>query len=329
MFADKSLLLLLLLLPVLAVLFYVFYKKRKKDLGLLISKNNLSVLSNVDLRKYGIKYFFTLLGILFLILALARPQYGEKTQKVIKESSEIVIALDISRSMLAEDIKPNRLEKAKMMLMNVIEHSPGEKMGIIVFSGSAMWQCPMTYDMQALKMFLHGIEVGQLPLGGTQLSEAIDLAVKAVDESAGKNKVLLLISDGENHDSKIKESVSEAKKTGLKILAAGIGSYQGAPIPLKDESGQIRDYVKDRNGQIVMTKMNPALLKNIAQETGGDYYDASEKDISSALIKTISDLEKNKSGEDESIQKTDRFQLFLFIALILLFIDMIIPKVKK
>lgn len=329
MFADKSCLLLLLIIPALAALFYVFYRKREKALGMLVSKLNLAVLSNVDLKKYGIKYFFTLLGIFFLILALARPQYGEKTQEIMRESSEIVIALDVSRSMLAEDIKPNRLEKAKMMLLNIIENSPGEKMGIIVFSGSAMWQCPMTYDMQALKMFVQGIETGYLPLGGTQLSGAVNLAAKAVNESIGKSKVLLLISDGEDHDSKIKEAVSEAKKAGLKILSVGIGTQKGEPIPLKDANGQIKDYVKDKNGQIAMTKMNPALLKSIAEETGGRYFDASEKDVSPALIKAISDLEKNQSAAEDTTGKADKFQLFLLLALISFLIEMIIPKVKK
>ena len=329
MFADKNYLLLLLFIPVLAALFYVFYKKRKKAIETFVSKFNLAALSGADLKKYGIKYCFTLLGIFFLILALARPQYGEKTREVLKESSEIVIALDVSRSMLAQDIKPSRLEKAKLMLLNVIENSPGEKMGIIVFSGSAMWQCPMTYDIQSLKMFLQGVEAGSLPLGGTQISGAVNFAVKAVNESAGKTKALLLISDGEDHDSKIKEAIAGAKKTGLRILSVGIGSHQGAPIPLKDASGQIKDYVKDKSGGIVITKMNPVLLKSIAEETGGMYYDASEKDISPAIIKTIRGLEKNKNEIEETSAKTDRFQLFLFVALLFFMLEMIIPKVKK
>jgi len=233
MFTDKIYLSLLFLLPVLAFLFYVFYKRRKDALDILVSRVNFSVLSNVRLEAYAVKYFFLLAGIFFLILALARPQYGEKKQEVIRESSEIIMALDISKSMLAEDNKPNRLEKAKLMLLKVISENPGEKMGLIVFSGSAMWQCPMTYDLDALKMFLQGVETGQLPLGGTQISAAINLAARAVSGSAGSNKVLILISDGEDHDSKIKEAVNNAKKSDLRIISVGVGTPEGAPIPVR------------------------------------------------------------------------------------------------
>ncbi|MDR3256526.1 MAG: VWA domain-containing protein [Endomicrobium sp.] len=325
MFADKIYLLLLLLIPAFAVFFYVVLKKRKTMLALLISSINMSSLAAVNLKAYAIKYILLLAGLFFIVLAMARPQYGYKIRTIIKESSEIVIALDVSRSMLAEDSKPNRLEKAKIMVTRIVEENPGEKIGVIIFSGFAMWQCPMTYDLQALKMFLESVEIGNLPLGGTQISDAIMLASKAISDKATSGKVMLLISDGEDHDSKIKEAINAAKKAELKIISVGIGTSEGAPIPIKDETGVIRDYVKDRKGQIVMSKMNSVLLKSVAKETGGKYISALDKDISTELVKTIRGLDKNKNETSNRDNKTDRFQIFLLLGLIALFAELLFP----
>lgn len=330
MFADKIYLLLLLIIPVLIFLFIFFYKKRKRDISLFISKNNLSVLSNVKLGGYKRKYMFLIIAIIFLILALARPQYGEKEEEIQKDFSEIIVALDISRSMLAEDIIPSRLEKAKFMLSRIAEASRGDKVGVIVFSGSAMWQCPMTYDIEALKMFLQEIEVGSLPMGGTQISDAIILASKALSANPGNTKVMVLISDGEDHDSKIKEALEIAKENKLKILSVGIGTDMGAPLPIRDESGNVIDYVKDRSGNTVISKINSSLLKMISEESGGQYFESSDqKDISSSIIKDVRDIEKNKDGSFKKSTKHDRFQVFLIIALLALIIEMLIPTTYR
>jgi Ca-activated chloride channel family protein len=331
MFADKIYLLLLLLFPLLAGFLYLTFRKRTFDLALLISKSNFLSLTNVNLNAYKVKNILILLALFFIIIALARPQFGYKKKTVIKESSEIVISLDVSRSMLAQDLKPNRLEKAKDMVLKIVEENPGEKIGIIVFSGSAMWQCPMTYDSQALKMFLQSVEVGSLPIGGTQISDAIVLASKAVEKELSNGKVMILISDGEDHDSKIKEAINKAKKAGLKIITVGIGTPIGSPVPVKDESGIIKDYIKDRTGQVVVSKINANLLKSVASETGGKYFDASGKDISGDLSKAVRDLEKNKNKVSERDGKIDRFQIFLLVALLLLFIELLFPvkRLKK
>jgi Ca-activated chloride channel family protein len=329
MFADKNYLLFLLLIPLLAVFFYNVFNKRKMALDLLISKANIPLLTNINLKAYKIKYGLFLIGIFLIILAIARPQYGDKKRTVVKESSEIVIALDVSRSMLAQDIKPNRLERAKIMILKLIEENTGEKIGIIIFSGIAMWQCPMTYDLQALKMFLQSVETGNLPFGGTQISDAIMLASKAVESKVGSNKVMLLISDGEDHDSKIVEALNTAKKAGLKIISIAIGARDGAPIPIKDESGVIRDYVKDKNGKIVISKANSTLLKNIAQETGGKYFDASNEHILADLEKTISHLDKNNTEINERTSKTDRFQILLLLGLMALLAELLFPIGRK
>jgi len=331
MFADKIYLLLLLLLPLLAGFLYLTFRKREFDLALLVSRVNFLSLTNVNLNAYKIKNILIFLAFFFIIIALARPQFGYKKRTIIKESSEIVISLDVSRSMLAQDLKPNRLEKAKDMVLKIVEENSGEKIGIIVFAGSAMWQCPMTYDSQALKMFLRSVETSSLPIGGTQISDAIILASKAVEKELSNGKIMVLISDGEDHDSRIKEAINKAKKAGLKIIAVGIGTPNGSPIPVKDESGIIKDYIKDRAGQIVVSKINANLLKSIASETGGKYFDASVKDISGELSRAVRGLEKNKNKISERDSKIDRFQIFLFVALLLLFIELLFPvkRLKK
>jgi Ca-activated chloride channel family protein len=331
MFADKIYLLLLLLLPLLAGFLYLTFRRREFDLALLVSRVNFLSLTNVNLNAYKIKNILIFLAFFFIIIALARPQFGYKKRTIIKESSEIVISLDVSRSMLAQDLKPNRLEKAKDMVLKIVEENSGEKIGIIVFAGSAMWQCPMTYDSQALKMFLRSVETTSLPIGGTQISDAITLASKAVEKELSNGKIMVLISDGEDHDSGIKEAINKAKKAGLKIIAVGIGTPNGSPIPVKDESGIIKDYIKDRTGQIVVSKINANLLKSVASETGGKYFDASVKDISGELSRAVRDLEKNKNKISERDSKIDRFQIFLFVALLLLFIELLFPvkRLKK
>jgi len=307
-----------------------FFAKRKKDLSRFAPLSNFSTLSSVKLSSHKIKYALVLAAMAFIILAIARPQYGDKPVQVKKEYSEIVAALDISKSMLAQDIAPSRLERAKMILTRVIEENQGEKMGVIVFAGTAMWQCPMTFDTEALKMFFNDIQTAALPMGGTQISDAVNLAVKSVEGTSAKNKVLLLVSDGEDHDSKIKEAAAKAKSSGLRIIAVGIGTQDGAPILLKNSIGQNLDYVKDRKGNVVMSRLNGKLLKMLADETGGKYLEASNnKDISQVLIDAVKGVEKNKDGTVERHAKRDRFQIFLFAAFVLLIIALLTPRGKK
>ncbi|MDR3244126.1 MAG: VWA domain-containing protein [Elusimicrobiota bacterium] len=327
MFANKIYLLLLLLLPVLAVFFSIAYKKRKSALKAFFSYINPTNLSDVNLKAYSFKYALLTAAFFFIILALARPQFGEKTQEVMRETSEIVVALDVSRSMLARDIEPNRLEKARQILFRVIEENHGDKIGVIIFSGSAMWQCPMTYDFEALKMFLGNIQTGQLPMGGTQISSAIMLAVKAISSNPSNNKVLLLISDGEDHDSKIDEALKQANDINLRIISVGIGSQVGAPVPTGESA--VSDYIRDSVGNVIISKLNPQLLKTVAQKTDGVYFDASQKDLFSSLIREIKNIERDKSQSTQRTNKADRFQIFLFFALLALLAEFLIPITIK
>ncbi|MDR2425627.1 MAG: VWA domain-containing protein [Endomicrobium sp.] len=329
-FADKGFLLLLLLIP-LAALFLAFsLKKRKKDLGFLISKNNLAILSNVNFKAYVIKNVFLLAGFVFLIAATAEPKYGDEKIEVEKMSSEIIAVLDVSKSMLAEDIKPSRIEKAKMLISRIVEECEGDKIGVMVFSAGAMWQCPMTYDVEAIKMFLQGVNTDSLPFGGTEFSSPINLVVKTLGENSSNSRVMILITDGEDHDKKTKEAVELAKKSELRIISVGIGTYQGAPIPVKTDSGTLVKYMSDKRGKTVISKLNSELLKKISLETGGNYYEISDgRDIAPAVINEIKGLDKNIQGKIKENAKRSRFQIFLFLALAAFVIEMFYPKTVK
>ena len=330
MFADKNYLLFLIALLPFALLLSYFLLKRKKDMGKLISKTNMPVLSNVNFTAYKVKNFMITAALIFLIIALARPQYGERETEIEKETSEIILAIDVSKSMLAEDIKPSRINKAKELLTSVIKENEGEKIGAIVFSGTAMWQCPMTYDSEALKMFLQNVGVGAIPVGGTRFNAPIDLAVKAVSGKKNSSKVLVLITDGEDYAEGTKQSLDNAKQAGLKIITVGIGTYQGAPIPERNEYGRTLNYVKDSGGKIVMSRLNSALLQSISKDTGGKYFEISgNSDISQAVINEIKGLDKNAQGKIRENTKQDRFQIFLAIALLFLLLWQIYPLTLK
>ncbi|MCL2334543.1 MAG: VWA domain-containing protein [Endomicrobia bacterium] len=316
MFANKSYLLLLLLIPVIVLLLSFFYEKRKRAVAIFVSESRISELSNVSFRAYKLKNLFFVLALIFLIIAVARPRWGEKREEVIKESSEVVLALDVSNSMLAKDITPCRLEAAKALLSTVISDNEGEKIGIITFAGNAMWACPMTYDVDALKSFLSGAQAGSMPIGGTQLSSVVNLAAKALSAGAQNAKLMILISDGEDHDSAIGGAVKNAKDSGLKIITAAVGTQQGAPVPFKDEFGNVSGYIKDGSGKIVMSRANTELLRKIAAETGGQFLELSGGSVTRELSKAIKEAKKSKFGTTENSNKKERFQIFLIAAII-------------
>ena len=330
MFANEKYLLLLLFVPLLAFLLVFFLKKRKKALSLLISKANLPVLSNINFNAYKVKNIALFAGFIFLILALARPQYGHKDTEIERTSSEIVLALDVSKSMLAEDVKPNRLERAKMLMSRIISEREGDKIGVIVFSSVAMWQCPMTYDIEAVKMFLQKVNTGALPFGGTEFSAPINLAVKALSGKPSNSRVMILITDGEDHDEKTKEAIESAKKAGLRIITIGIGTAQGAPVPEKNSSGALIRYITGDNGKTVISRLDSTLLQKIASETGCKYFEISGSgDVFADIIKELQNLGKDSQGKVKESSRRDRFQIFLFLALIAFITELIYPKTVK
>jgi len=288
-------------------------------------------LSNSVSKKRQIwKMLLTLCAVLFLLLALARPQFGTKMRTVKREGQDIIIALDVSLSMLAEDIKPNRLEKAKHEIGSLIDKFQGDRIGLIAFAGKAFVQCPLTLDYGAAKMFLDVIEPDLIPVPGTAMGEAIQKAVVTFVEKERKHKVLILITDGEDHVGKPLDMAKAAAKEGVVIYGVGLGSLKGVPIPLYDSRGNRTGFKKDRKGEVVMTKLDELTLEKIALETGGKYYRASPGEVElEKIYNDISKMEKKALASQQYAQYEDQFQILLGIALFFLILEVLMPERRK
>ncbi|WP_291130536.1 vWA domain-containing protein [Flavobacterium sp. UBA7682] len=326
---EKGYLYFLIAIPVLAMLFlYVQYWKRKKqrEFGDLDLLKKLSPEKSVF--KPVLKLVVILLALTCLIIGLVNPKMGTKLETVKREGIDIVFAIDVSKSMLAEDVAPSRLEKSKQLVSQIINNLGSDRIGIVAYSGSAFPVLPITTDYSVAKMFLQGMNPGMISSQGTSIDQAINLASTFIDKKDKTNKLLIIISDGEDHSEASVEAAEEAKKLGLKIITIGVGSEKGGPIPLK-RNGVVETFQRDQNDEVVITKRNSDVLKEIAKATGGGYVDGNS-------TKTVLDYVKNaldniQKTEFESTQMADfksQFQWFLGFAFFLLFLDVFLLEKK-
>jgi Ca-activated chloride channel family protein len=286
--------------------------------------------SSVSRKRQVMKAILLVTAVLFMILALARPQLGTKLRTVKREGQDIVIALDVSLSMMAEDIKPNRLEKAKHEIGSLIDKFEGDRVGLIAFAGKAFVQCPLTLDYGAAKMFLDFMEPDIIPVPGTAIGEAVLKAVTSFVEKERKHKVLILITDGEDHIGKPVEMAKAASKEGVVIYCVGIGSSKGVPIPIIDERGNRTGFKKDRNGEVVMTKLDELTLEKIALETGGKYYRTSPGEVElDKIYGDITKMEKKALASQQYAQFEDRFQGLVGLALFFIVLEVLIPERRR
>ncbi len=243
---------------------------------------------------------------------------------------DILVAIDTSSSMLAQDIKPNRLEKAKLEVSSLIDKLKGDRVGILTFAGDSFLQCPLTLDYSAVKMFLSIIEPDMMPRPGTAMGDAIRLAAKSFIKKERKHKVLVFLTDGEDHETNPVEAANEAKKEGIIIYTIGIGTKKGEPIPVIDDAGNVKGYKKDRSGEIIMTRLDETTLQKIALITDGKYYHATAGEFElDKIYDEIDKMEKRELSNRIFMQYEDRFQYFLGFAFILLCIEFIIGDRKK
>ncbi|NOZ60816.1 MAG: VWA domain-containing protein [Calditrichaeota bacterium] len=330
-FYNQIYLYLLALIPILIV-FYVFvFRWKKKAMERfgnleLIKKLTESFSKNRQILKAAL----IILTIFFLIFSLARPQLGSKLEQAKRKGVDIFVAIDVSLSMKAEDIKPNRLEKAKHAVSRFIDLLEGDRIGLIAFAGEAFVQCPLTLDYGAAKNFLDIIDTDLIPTPGTAIGSAILQAVKTFEGRERKHKVLVLITDGEDHEGDPLKAAEVAEKDGVVIYTVGIGSVNGVPIPLHNESGRIVGFKKDREGQVVTSKLDEVTLQKIALQTGGKYYRAtgSESELDK-IYGEIAKMEKKELASVKFSQYEDRYQYFLILAIILLVAELLIPERKK
>lgn len=318
-FARSEYLNLLWLLPALGLFLGWSLQNRRRRLKKAINPSILAELSEEFSRGKAVLQACLLTGFfLFSILALARPQWGSRLETVRRKGVDIIAALDVSYSMNTEDIAPNRFEKAKSEINRLIQRSEGDRIGLIAFSGAATVQCPLTLDYGANSLFLDIAFTGMIDEPGTSLAAAIETATGAFIAKERKYKVLVLFTDGEDLEGQVDAAVKDAKEAGVIIYAVGIGTQQGKPIPIRDPDGNIVEYRKDPDGQVVVSSLDEKSLARIAASTGGRYLRAttSEKEIET-LYDDISELEKKDLESRLAQNYEDRFQYPLLLAILL------------
>lgn len=276
------------------------------------------------------KAVLVLAGLALVCVALARLQFGTHMEKLQREGLDIVIALDLSNSMLARDIKPSRLEKAKQEIRSIIERLKGDRIGLVAFAGEAFIQCPLTLDYAAARMLLSVMDQNTVSEQGTSLESAINAARKAYSQQEKKHKVLLLLTDGEDQEGHAVEAASDARKDGIRIYTVGIGSSAGEPIPVIDRKGEQVGFKKDRQGEVIVSRLDEATLQKIALETGGKYYHATAGELElDRIFEEISTMEKKDLEGTLVTRYDDRYQWPLLLALFLVVAEFFVSERKK
>ena len=270
------------------------------------------------------KAVFSILAVFFMILALAQPRWGYEWKELTQEGVDIIVALDVSTSMLAEDIKPNRLSRAKRKISDLLEMLDGDRIGLVAFAGTAFVQCPLTLDYSAAKLFLNATDTDLISAQGTALADAIRKSVSAFRTVDDKSKAVILITDGENHSGNPLKAAQWAAEQGIKIFTIGIGKDSGAPIP--DTAGGFK---KDAEGEIVLTRLDETILKKVALETGGAYVRSvtGDLDLNKIYLENIKPkIEKKALKSQRRKLWTERFQWSIFLALACLLIEFLIRE---
>ncbi len=320
---------LLWLVPILIVCFFAsaFLNANRLKSFLKTREIQDKLLPHYNRLEWPIRGAFLLAAFLLIVLALSQPQWGEEKKKVERKGVDLIFLLDVSLSMLAEDVKPSRVLKAKFEIEAFVKALKGHRIGMLTFAGSSFMQTPLTLDYSAFLIFLSGVDVGHVPDPGTSLGAAIEKAIAAFTDEKGKQKALVVFSDGEDHAAQIDSAVALAKQQNVRIYTIGTATGEGAPIPLKNERGVQTAVKKDRVGNIVITKLDKAVLSKIATETGGLYFPAtpSEKEVD-LILKHLSSLGEKKLEDRVVTEKEDHYQIFLFIALILLMLEMVVKR---
>ena len=318
-----------IIIPVMLMVFLwtFFWKKRiQKSFGSAVVLKRLS--PDLSFFKSSLKFITLCLAVGFLMIGLINPKIGTKLETIKREGVDIVFAIDVSKSMLAEDVAPNRLEKSKQLVTQIINNLASDRVGIIAYAGKAFPQLPITTDYASAKMFLQSMNTDMLSSQGTAINEAIELSRNYFDDEEQTNRVLIIISDGEDHNDLSIEVAEAASEEGIKIYTIGVGSENGGPIPLK-RNGVVRSYKKDQNNETVITKLNKETLRLIANEAKGSYIDGSQTAAVVEQVRAIlSVMDKKEFEAKEFAEYKDQFQWFLGIGLFFLILDVLLLERK-
>ncbi|MDG1849664.1 MAG: VWA domain-containing protein [Flavobacteriales bacterium] len=284
---------------------------------------------NRSKRKPVVKLAFRILGLISLVIALVNPKIGTRIETITRKGVDVVFAIDVSKSMLAEDLSPSRILKAKQILSKAIDGLVNDRIGIIVYAGKAYAQLPLTTDYTAAKMFLRTIDTDMVPTQGTDIGNAVEMALSYFESGKKQNRALFILSDGESHEKGVLKAGKLASENGIVIYSIGLGTQEGGPIPIK-RNGIVKSYKKDRDDKVVVTKMDPEMLQQLAVSTEGSFMDGSNtKEAISFIKNSLSKMEKVESETEMYTDYEDQFQWFLAIALFFFTLDLIVPNRKS
>ncbi len=319
LFANYKFLYLLILIPLILVGYGIFRHLRGRRVKALGDEALVKeLMPSASSAKGWIRISFFCLGLMFLIIGLARPQTGARLAEKKTKGAEILVALDVSNSMLAQDYSPNRLERAKLAIARLTDRLQQDRIGLVIFAGTSFVQLPVTTDYISAKMFLGSIDTGSIPIQGTAIGEAIRLCTKSFSAQSEKSRVIVVISDGEDHEEDAVESAKQAAELGIKVYTIGVGSAEGQPIPM--DGGLL----KDRNGDIVVTRLNEQMLRDIARAGGGAYIHAGNEEFGlNPIIQDIRRMEEEEFGSVVFEEYDEQYMYFLGLALLCFVIQMV------
>lgn len=319
----------LVLIPIMLILFGLVKAWRKKARARFAEIDLFTqLMPNYSNFRYNMKFVLFLIAYGLLIIGIANPQIGTKLEEIKREGIDLIVAVDVSNSMKAEDLSPNRLERAKRAMLQLVEELKSDRLGIIVFAGQAYTQLPITTDYSAAKLFLNTIDTDIVPTQGTAIGAAIDLAIESFDYEKGGNKALIIVTDGENHEDDAIGSAEKALQKGIKVYTIGMGTPNGAPIPLI-RNGQKVGYRQDNAGNTVVSSLNEDMLRDISASGNGIYVRATNANAGfETILDDLSGLEKSEFESQVYTDYEDRFQFFIGAAVLLILISMIIPEKK-
>ena len=324
----------LYLLPVVPLLilgYFFVFRKKAADLHTFANSKLLQKIGfSLNMRMLWFKAVLMILGVLLLIWALSGPKWGYHWEEVEKKGIDVVIAIDTSRSMLADDVKPNRLQAAKREIEDLLNVIEGDRVGLVAFAGSAFTYCPLTSDYGAFRLFLNDLTTNIIPLGGTSLSEAIKKSIATFDIKSKNHKVIILITDGENHEDDPLQTAAKAKESGIVIYTVGIGKKEGSYIKITDEGGR-ESFLKDRQGQVVKSRLDEITLNKIALETGGLYTPSygTKWGLEKIYKDSIAKIEDTTYKTQRVKRYINRYQIPLFLALILIVVEVFFPENRR
>ena len=318
-----------LIIPILFLVFLIFRRWQKKSIRKYFDINTIKFLSpEISNSKPLLKFIIISIALLMLVISLVNPKIGTELKTVKREGVDIVFAIDVSKSMLAEDIAPNRIIKSKRIVSELFNNLGSDRVGIIAYASTAIPVLPITTDFSSARMFLESLNTDMLSSQGTSIAEAINLSKNYFNDENQTNRVLCVISDGEDHEIQNNNLSDIAKEAGITIISIGVGSTNGAPIPIK-ENDIVKSYKKDDKGEVVITKLNENILIDMATQTGGIYFKGDNTNsVVSSIVEELKEMDKQEFESKQFVSFKDQFQWFLFVGLFLIILDVVVFERK-